>query len=90
MILRSPDVPNDTAFVNQKYINMINVLPVWKDYTGKGVSVGVFEPGSEYAVEHEVFDYRHPDLSPNVDPTWLAQGNPPATFSQADVWKSAV
>lgn len=36
----------------------LNVLPVWKDYTGKGITVAVVDQGVEYA---------HPDLAANVN-----------------------
>ena len=37
--------PTDPLFYDQWYLSDVNVLPVWQDYTGKGVSVGVFETG---------------------------------------------
>lgn len=58
--------------------------PVWKDYTGKGVRMAMVEPGGPFSVGTEVFDYRHPDLQPNVDRAWLASGQANAdgeTFS---------
>ncbi|EKO39845.1 MAG: regulatory P domain of subtilisin-like proprotein convertase [Solidesulfovibrio magneticus str. Maddingley MBC34] len=36
----------------------LNVLPVWNDYTGKGITVAVVDQGVEYA---------HPDLAANVN-----------------------
>lgn len=36
----------------------LNVLPVWIDYTGKGITVAVVDQGVEYA---------HPDLAANVN-----------------------
>lgn len=36
----------------------LNVAPVWQDYTGQGVTVGVFDTGVEYG---------HPDISANLD-----------------------
>lgn len=85
--LQTPDLPSDPLAVQQWYLADIDVLPVWKDYTGKGVRIGQFEPGSRYATTPEVFDYRHPDLQPNADKHWLntwdAQGAnaAPQTFS---------
>ncbi|VVO88756.1 hypothetical protein PS874_02061 [Pseudomonas fluorescens] len=73
--LLTPDVPNDPLTAQQWYLSDINVLPVWKDYTGKGVRIGQFEPGGEFSTAPEIFDIRHPDLAPNVDQPWLqAQG----------------
>lgn len=36
----------------------LNVVPVWQDYTGKGVTVAVVDQGIEYG---------HPDLASNID-----------------------
>ena len=38
----------------------INVLEVWKDYSGKGVKVGIVDSG---------VDFTHPDLAANYDPS---------------------
>ncbi|HYH19068.1 MAG TPA: S8 family serine peptidase [Azospirillum sp.] len=35
-----------------------NVVPVWDDYTGRGVSVGIYDSGVQYT---------HPDLTSNYD-----------------------
>ncbi|OPK02803.1 S8 family serine peptidase [Pseudomonas veronii] len=69
--LQTPDLPSDPLAVEQWYLSDINVIPVWKDYTGLGVRIGQFEPGSPYATGPEIFDYRHPDLQPNADKAWL-------------------
>ncbi|EIC21491.1 S8 family serine peptidase [Thiorhodovibrio frisius] len=37
----------------------LNVVPVWEDYTGANVTVGVFDAGTQVT---------HPDLQPNWDP----------------------
>ena len=46
----------------------LNVLPVWEDYSGEGVTAVVIDDG---------FDYRHPDIAPNYDPArdWDYDGN---------------
>ncbi|MDX1253070.1 MAG: S8 family serine peptidase, partial [Gammaproteobacteria bacterium] len=80
--LKTPDLPDDAQFMRQWYITDANILPVWQDYTGKGVRIGQFEPAGKFATGPEVLDYRHPDLAPGIDPNWLANGNPPAAFSQ--------
>ncbi|CNJ21697.1 putative serine protease [Yersinia intermedia] len=69
--LLTPDIPQDPLVAKQTYLNKINVIPVWSDYTGKGVRIGQFEPGGEFATGPEVFDIQHPDLAANVDPSWL-------------------
>ena len=56
--LRTSEHPDDPLFYDQWYLSDANVLPVWDDYTGKGVDVGVFEPG--------VIDLDHPDLVDNL------------------------
>jgi hypothetical protein len=70
--LKTPDMPADPLLTDQWYISDANILPVWKDYTGKGIRIGQFEPGGPFAVTKEILDYRHPDLQPNIDATWLA------------------
>ncbi|WP_220702196.1 putative Ig domain-containing protein, partial [Trinickia fusca] len=83
--LLTPEVPLDPLVAQEWYLSDTNVLPVWKDYTGKGVHIGQFEPGGKFAVGPEIFDYNHPDLAPNVDPAWLAtqkaNGTLPTTTS---------
>lgn len=69
--LRTPDLPTDPVALEQWYLSDINVMPVWNDYTGKGVRIGQFEPGGPFSVGPEVFDYRHADLQPNADKAWL-------------------
>ncbi|CNK03077.1 putative serine protease [Yersinia mollaretii] len=72
VVMRSADIPHDPLFAQQTYLNEINVIPVWLDYTGRGVRIGQFEPGGEFATAPEIFDIQHPDLVANVDPHWLA------------------
>lgn len=69
--LLTPEVPTDPLAAQEWYLSDIDVLPVWKDYTGKGVRIGQFEPGGEFSTGAEIFDTRHPDLAPNVDQAWL-------------------
>lgn len=58
VFLREDHHPDDALFYDQWYVNDINLLPVWQDYSGEGVNVGIFEHGS--------FDINHSDLSNNV------------------------
>ncbi|MCW2479667.1 S8 family serine peptidase [Candidatus Symbiopectobacterium sp. NZEC135] len=69
--LLTPDVPLDPLAAQQWYLSDANILPVWKDYSGKGVRIGQFEPGGEFATEPEIVDITHPDLVANIDKTWL-------------------
>lgn len=69
--LLTPEVPLDPLAAQEWYLSDTNVLPVWKDYTGKGVRIGQFEPGGQFATAPEIFDIAHPDLAPNVDKAWL-------------------
>ena len=71
--LATADLPTDPLTTDEWYLTDANILPVWKDYTGKGVRMGMFEPGGPYSVTKEVLDYRHPDLAANIDKNWLAQ-----------------
>lgn len=55
----------DPLLSNQWYLNNtnnpgydINVLPVWDDYRGSGISIAILDDG---------FDYNHPDLAANYD-----------------------
>jgi Ca2+-binding RTX toxin-like protein len=85
--LQTGDLPSDPLAIEQWYLSDINVMPVWQDYTGKGIKIGQFEPGAAFSTGPEVFDYRHPDLQPNADRAWLntldANGisGTPQTFS---------
>lgn len=70
--LVTDQVPTDPLAARQWYLGDVGVLPVWEQYSGRGVRVGIFEPGGEFAVAPETFDIHHPDLAPNVDAGWLA------------------
>ncbi|NRN31021.1 cadherin-like domain-containing protein, partial [Photorhabdus heterorhabditis subsp. aluminescens] len=69
--LLTSEVPLDPLAAQQWYLSDANILPVWKDYTGKGVRIGQFEPGGQFATAPEIFDINHPDLAANVDKAWL-------------------
>ena len=73
--LKTADVPTDPLATDEWYLSDANILPVWKDYTGKGVRIGQFEPGGDFSTTKEVLDYRHPDLAPNIDANWLAEAS---------------
>jgi Ca2+-binding RTX toxin-like protein/subtilisin-like proprotein convertase family protein len=74
----------DPLLTQQWYLGDANVLAAWgtaktnvdgiktgDGYTGRGVRIGMFEPNGPYAVNTEVYDYRHPDLQANADKSWL-------------------
>ncbi|GFK93490.1 Calcium-dependent protease [Fundidesulfovibrio magnetotacticus] len=69
---------NDPLFPTQWYIENtgqsggtagidLNVLQVWPDYTGRGVTVGVYDQGVEK---------NHPDLIANVNPSLFMSAQP--------------
>lgn len=84
VFIKTPDMPTDSAFTDQWYLTDTNVIPVWKDYTGKGVKIGQFEPSGPYATTKEILDYRQTDLQANIDPYFLSDPNnvPVEDFSQ--------
>jgi subtilisin-like proprotein convertase family protein len=69
--LRHEKSPVDPLASRQWYLSEIDVQPIWRDFSGKGVRIGQFEPGGEFAVAPEIFDIQHPDLQANIDPIWL-------------------
>ncbi|TAL43533.1 MAG: hypothetical protein EPN89_15610, partial [Methylovulum sp.] len=83
VFLKTPNVPTDPLLTDQWYINDLNILPVWTDYSGKGVRIGMYEPDGDFAVSREIFDYHHPDLAQNVDSSFLANATdiPSGDFS---------
>jgi len=69
--LLTPEIPDDPLTSQEWYLTDTHVLPVWNDYTGKGVRIGQFEPGGQFATAPEILDIHHSDLAANVDPVWL-------------------
>ena len=69
--LLTPEIPLDPLAAQQWYLSDANILPVWQDFTGKGVRIGQFEPGGQFATAPEIFDIAHPDLAANIDQAWL-------------------
>jgi subtilisin family serine protease len=73
-------LPSDPLFQYQWFLHStgqtgvtgpdINVLPVWPDYTGRGVRVAIIDDGVQLD---------HPDLAANIDPTrsWDAVAEQP-------------
>ncbi|NJO55091.1 MAG: cadherin-like domain-containing protein, partial [Rhodospirillales bacterium] len=67
--LNTPDQPTEGLFDQQWYLPEVNLLPVWKDYTGAGISIAVFDPSGNA-------DLTHPDLAPNAGESIKTNGNP--------------
>ncbi|WP_309475921.1 MULTISPECIES: S8 family serine peptidase [Pseudomonas] len=74
--LRTADLPSDPLVTDQWYLSQANILPVWKDYTGRGVKIAQIETNSPFGTTKEVLDYRHADLKDNIDEDWLANATP--------------
>lgn len=74
--LKTSDLPGDPLVTDQWYLSQANILPVWKDYTGKGVKIVQIETNSPFGTTKEILDYRHADLKDNIDPNWLANATP--------------
>ncbi|WP_260417854.1 calcium-binding protein [Pseudomonas cichorii] len=74
--LKTSDLPDDPLVTDQWYLSQANILPVWKDYTGKGVRIAQIETTSPFGTTKEVLDYRHADLKDNIDKNWLANATP--------------
>ncbi|SEQ13693.1 Regulatory P domain of the subtilisin-like proprotein convertase [Pseudomonas cuatrocienegasensis] len=74
--LKTSDLPDDPLVTDQWYLSQANILPVWKDYTGKGVRIGQFETNGAFGTTKEILDYRHADLKDNIDQNWLANATP--------------
>ena len=65
--LRALDHPDDPLFYDQWYLSDANVIPVWNDYTGDGVHVGVYELG--------MVDLDHSDLVDNLSQDTIDNGD---------------
>lgn len=76
VFLKTGDLPSDDLVTDQWYLADTNVLPAWRDYSGKGVRIGQFETHGSFGNSKEVLDYRHRDLKDNIDPEWLADATP--------------
>lgn len=64
--------PTDPLYKNQWQFDMLGKIDgkraierIWDDYTGKGLSVVIFDSGVEFA---------HPDLDDNIHPDWSSSG----------------
>ncbi len=58
--------PHDPLYSDEWYLSEVRVKSVWNDYTGKGITVGIFEQDP-----NNFFNYNHPDLKANIDENFL-------------------
>ena len=65
--LISDEDPTDPLFYDQWYLSETRVAGAWQDYTGEGVTIGIFE--GDYA---NPFNHTHNDLNDNVIGEYLA------------------
>lgn len=76
--LHTDDLPAEPLLGLAWHLQHAAVLPVWHDYSGKGVAIGQFEIGNRNAPG--LADLRHAELAPAVDPAGmpaaLADGPP--------------
>jgi subtilisin family serine protease len=84
--LLTPDLPRDPFFTQQWSLTSAHIVPVWEDYTGKGVRINQLEPGSTTSEKAaEAVDLQHSDLASVYDSRYhlsqipLAPLNPHAT-----------
>src|SRR5262249_12105275 len=59
VFLNTPAQPTDPLFDKEWFLAAADILPIWNDYTGQGVRVGVFDPTGNV-------DFSHADLSQGV------------------------
>ncbi|WP_206747706.1 cadherin-like domain-containing protein [Telmatospirillum siberiense] len=67
--LNTPAQPTDTLFDSEWFLTAASVIPVWKDYTGAGVTVAVFDPSGNV-------DFSNPDLAANAGSSVKIDGTP--------------
>ncbi|HUB47435.1 MAG TPA: Ig-like domain-containing protein, partial [Acetobacteraceae bacterium] len=67
--LNPPSAPSDPLYDSEWFLQAANVPTVWQDYTGAGVSVGIFDPSGNV-------DFSNPDLAPNAGAEVMIDGQP--------------
>lgn len=67
--LNTPNLPTDLLFDSEWFLQAADVIPVWKDYTGAGISIGIFDPSGNV-------DFSNPDLAPNAGQSIKIDGTP--------------
>lgn len=78
--LRSADLPAEPLLDQAWHLQDAAVLPVWRDYTGKGVRIGQFEAGDSGGPG--LPDLRHPELLPAVDPAGASAATATGALSE--------
>jgi subtilisin-like proprotein convertase family protein len=67
--LNTPSDPTDSLFDDEWFLQAADVIPVWSQYTGAGVSVGIFDPSGNV-------DFSNPDLAANAGNSVMINGMP--------------
>jgi subtilisin-like proprotein convertase family protein/Ca2+-binding RTX toxin-like protein len=67
--LNTPSQPTDPLFDSEWYLQAADILPVWSNYRGQGVSIGVFDPSGNV-------DFSNPDLAANAGIEKQIDGSP--------------
>ena len=67
--LNPPSVPSDPLYDSEWFLQAANVPAVWQNYTGAGVSVGIFDPSGNV-------DFSNPDLAANAGADVMIDGQP--------------
>ena len=70
--LNTASDPTDPLFDSEWFLQAADVIPAWADYTGEGVSVGVFDIGDNV-------DFSNADLAPNAGDSFTVAGVPGVT-----------
>src|SRR3546814_20279284 len=60
-------MPTDPLLRDQWYVSEIDLLKVWKEYSGAGIDIAVSEPGN--------FDVAHIDPDDNFGAAWREDGS---------------
>jgi Ca2+-binding RTX toxin-like protein len=70
--LQSRDLPSDPLLTQQWHLDQANILPVWRDYIGRGVTIGQFELGGDKANNRHILNLRHRELVASLNQAWRA------------------
>ena len=59
MLIKTPDMPRDNPFAEQRSLTDANVLPVWAIYIARNMHSGRFEPSASTLPTSKVGAYEH-------------------------------